>query len=117
MKNSVFAGWLLQRTLTKGWTLGREIYHAEAQQIGGIQATFLDAGGYYNLREDLSVLFMAGHTVAVRSTPDCPDKYEERRGNDLKKTVVKAKGANYASFVLGPLTTPAQRLTSTPNGG
>jgi len=27
-------------------------------------STFIDAGGYYNFRPSLSLLFMAGHTVA-----------------------------------------------------
>ena len=67
MKNSLFAGWLLQRAFGKRWTLGSEVYHAEAQEVGSRQATFLDAGGYYNIRENLSVLFMAGHTVSGES--------------------------------------------------
>lgn len=63
MKDSLFAGWLLQRQMTKRWTLGAEIYHQESQTVGGRQSTFVDAGGYYNVRQNLSFLFMAGHTV------------------------------------------------------
>ena len=63
MKDSLFAGWLLQRQMTKRWTLGMEIYHQESQTMGGRQSTFVDAGGYYNVRQNLSLLFMAGHTA------------------------------------------------------
>lgn len=63
MKDSVFAGWLLQRQIRKRLTLGGEAYHQGAQTIGGRQSTFADAGGYYNLHQNLSLLFMLGHTV------------------------------------------------------
>ena len=64
MKDSLFAGWLVQRQITKRLVLGSEIYHQEAQLVGGRQATFVDPGGYYNFRENLSLLFMLGHTVS-----------------------------------------------------
>ena len=64
MKASVFAGWLLQRQITKRWTLGGEAYHQGPQTVGGRQSTFADAGGYYNLRQNLSLLFMMGHTAS-----------------------------------------------------
>lgn len=64
MKDSLFAGWLVQRQLTKRLVLGSEIYHHEAQTVGGRQATFVDPGGYYNVRKNLSLLFMLGHTVS-----------------------------------------------------
>lgn len=64
MKDSLFAGWLVQRQLTKRLILGSEIYHQEAQRLGGRQATFVDPGGYYNVRENLSLLFMLGRTVS-----------------------------------------------------
>ncbi|HYM74436.1 MAG TPA: transporter [Candidatus Dormibacteraeota bacterium] len=64
MKDSVFAGWLLQRQITKRLTLGGEGYHQGAQIFGGRQSTFVDAGGYYNFRQNLSLLFMLGHTVS-----------------------------------------------------
>ena len=63
MRGSVFAGWLLQRQITKRLTLGAETYHQESQTVGGRQSTFADAGGYYNCRQNLTVLFMMGHTV------------------------------------------------------
>jgi hypothetical protein len=64
MKNSLFAGWLVQRQVTKRLVLGAEVYHQQAQSIGGRQATFVDPGGYFNVRENLSVLFMVGRTVS-----------------------------------------------------
>ena len=64
MKDSLFGGWLIQRQATKRLVLGTEVYSQEAQAIGARQTTFLDAGGYYNFRENLSLLFMLGHTVS-----------------------------------------------------
>lgn len=63
MKDSLFAGWLMQRQITKRLTLGAETYHQEAQTVVGRQSTFADAGGYYNVHQNLSLLFMMGHTV------------------------------------------------------
>ena len=64
MKSSEFAGWLVQRQVSKRLVFGAEVYHQGPQTVGARQSTFADAGGYYNLREDLSVLFMLGHTVS-----------------------------------------------------
>ena len=64
MKDSLFAGWLVQRQISKRLVLGTEVYHQEAQSVGARQTTFTDAGGYYNFRENLSLLFMLGHTVS-----------------------------------------------------
>jgi len=64
MKDSLFAGWLVQRQISRRLVLGTETYHQEAQAIGARQTTFADAGGYYNFRENLSLLFMVGHTVS-----------------------------------------------------
>ena len=64
MKDSVFAGWLLQRQITKRLMLGGEAYYQGPQTEGGRQSTFADAGGSYNFRQNLSLLFMMGHTVA-----------------------------------------------------
>ena len=64
MKSSKFAGWLVQRKVTKRLVLGVEVYYQGAQTVGARQTTFTDAGGYYNIRENLSVLFMLGHTVS-----------------------------------------------------
>jgi hypothetical protein len=69
MKNSVFAGWLVQRHLNKKLTIGSETYFQQAQAVNVRQTTFIDGGGYYNFRDNFSLLFMLGHTVAgERST-------------------------------------------------
>ncbi len=64
MKDSLFAGWLVQRQVTTRLVLGTEVYHQNAQAIGARQSTFGNVGGYFTLRGALSLLFMAGHTVA-----------------------------------------------------
>jgi hypothetical protein len=64
MKNSLFAGWLLQRQISRRLILGTEVYSQQARAVEGHESTSVDAGGYYNVREDVSVLFMLGHTIA-----------------------------------------------------
>jgi hypothetical protein len=63
MKDSMFAGWLVQRQISKRLVLGVETYHQEAQAIEARQTTFVDSGGYYNFSDQLSLLFMLGRTV------------------------------------------------------
>ncbi len=67
MRNSPFAGWLVQRDLDKKLTLGTEVFAQGAQSIGGRSSTVLNAGGYYNFSEGFSLLFSGGHTVAGES--------------------------------------------------
>jgi hypothetical protein len=64
MKSSEFAGWLVQRQVTKRLMFGAEVYHQGSQTVGSRQSTFTDAGGSYGLRDSLSILFMLGHTVS-----------------------------------------------------
>jgi len=64
MKDSLFAGWLLQRKLNKRLTLGSEVFSEGAQEIAGRESTFIDVGGYFNFKDNVSLLFMLGHTVA-----------------------------------------------------
>lgn len=45
MKDSLFAGWLLQRQITRRLTLGTEVYRQGAQSIGARQAIFVVGGG------------------------------------------------------------------------
>jgi hypothetical protein len=58
-----FAGWLLQREITKQLTLGGEIFTQGKTETDGRPATFYNLGGYYNFTEDFSLLFSAGHTI------------------------------------------------------
>jgi hypothetical protein len=67
MKDSVFGGWLLQRTLGPRLTLGGEVFSQQSQAVGGRGTTFVDGGGYLDLKGALSLLFMLGHTVAGES--------------------------------------------------
>jgi len=59
-----FAGWLLQRVLGGGLTLGAEAYARGADAAAGRGATLLDAGGSLDLARGLSLLFSGGRTVA-----------------------------------------------------
>ncbi len=67
MKNSVFAGWLLQRALTKRLILGGEVFYQGAPSVGGQESTFFNIGGYYNgihACGGCNLLFRAGASVA-----------------------------------------------------
>ena len=64
MKDSVFTGWLVQRKINKRLTLGTEVYSQNAQVVATKGSTFLDVGGYFNFTNNLSLLFMLGHTVS-----------------------------------------------------
>jgi hypothetical protein len=63
MKDSAFAGWLVQRQLAKKLVLGAELYYQQAQSVGAREQSGLDTGGYYSFRENLSLLFMMGLSV------------------------------------------------------
>lgn len=64
MRDYPFAGWLVQRTLNKKWTLGGELFGQGAQEVDGRGSTYFDAGGYYSFTPGFQLLFMGGHTVA-----------------------------------------------------
>ena len=64
MQSSVFAGWLVQREITKRLTLGAEVYGQGPTSVSGRESTYADAGGYLTIRGNLSFLFMLGHTFA-----------------------------------------------------
>ncbi len=64
MQSSEFAGWLVQRQATERLALGAEVYHKGAQSAGARQTTYTNAGGCYDVGENLSVLFMIGRTVS-----------------------------------------------------
>jgi hypothetical protein len=40
MQDSLFAGWLVQRQITKRLILGTEVYHQSAQAIGARHTNF-----------------------------------------------------------------------------
>ena len=58
-----YAGWLVQRDLSKKLTLGVEAYHNTAMTIGGQASTGFNAGGQVNLSEEHHILFTAGRNV------------------------------------------------------
>ncbi len=58
-----FAGWLLQRVLSRRLTLGGEVWRQGVTADGGRSATILNGGGYYNFTPGFSLLFSAGRTV------------------------------------------------------
>ena len=67
MKNAPFGGWLLQRQTTQRLTIGGEVFHQGAPSKDSRASTVFDAGGYYTLHGALTLLFMAGHSIAGES--------------------------------------------------
>jgi Putative MetA-pathway of phenol degradation len=67
MKDAFFAGWLVQRQITKRLTLGTEVFHQTATSVDAGQETFVDGGGYFQIAEGLDLLFMSGHSATGES--------------------------------------------------
>ncbi len=62
MRNYPFGGILVQRDLSRKFTLGAEVFTQGASGLGNGAFTVYNVGGYYNPTEQLSVLFSAGHS-------------------------------------------------------
>jgi hypothetical protein len=62
-----FAGFLIQRSLGAGLTLGAEVFTQGATAIGVTPTTFYNVGGYINPSSQCSILFSVGHSVAGQS--------------------------------------------------
>jgi hypothetical protein len=66
-RNYPFAGWLVQRDLSKKVTLGTEIFYHGPEGLATPQtrpATLVDIGGYYKFRDPgFQLLFCYGHTA------------------------------------------------------
>lgn len=55
-----FAGWTVLRKLSEEWTLGGEVFHQTADQVGGRQSSGFNLGGYYNFSEENHLIFAFG---------------------------------------------------------
>lgn len=68
-RNSLFAGWLVQRTLGKRLALGAELFSQGASSDGGRGSTLANLGGTLNVTENFALLVSAGRSVSgERST-------------------------------------------------
>ncbi len=63
MRNYPFAGWLLQKDMSKKVTLGMEVFTQGAESIDSHSFTVVNVGGYYNFTKHFSLLFSAGHSI------------------------------------------------------
>lgn len=59
-RNYWFAGWLLQRQITKDLALGAELFHQTADTIGGKETTGFNFGGIFDFSEHYHLLFSGG---------------------------------------------------------
>jgi hypothetical protein len=63
-RNYWFAGWLLQRQVTKQLALGAEAYYQTADTVGGKDSPGFNVGGVYDFNEHTHLLFSAGRGLA-----------------------------------------------------
>jgi hypothetical protein len=68
-KDYTFAGWLLQRNITKKLILGGEVFSHGTQvaEISARSSTMADVGGYYTIHDGFQLLFASGHSFAGES--------------------------------------------------
>ena len=59
-ENYWFLGWLLQREIFKGLTVGAEVFHETRSEVGGTGHTGFNIGTIVDLSEDHHFLFSAG---------------------------------------------------------
>jgi hypothetical protein len=64
MRNSDFAGWLVQRDLGKYLTLGGELFRQSADTKNGQGSTLANLGGYLKFTENFNLLFSVGRAVS-----------------------------------------------------
>jgi hypothetical protein len=62
-RNYVFAGWLLQRQITKNFALGGELFHQTAATSPGKDSSGFNIGAIYDLDEHHHLLFSAGRGI------------------------------------------------------
>jgi hypothetical protein len=62
-----FEGYLLQRSMTKHWTLGAEIFHASADSVGSTDRTGFNIGSIYDFDSGHHLLFSAGQDFHGRN--------------------------------------------------
>jgi hypothetical protein len=64
LKNYPFAGWLMQRQVSKKLTLGIELFgHGTQTPDTTRSSTLLDLGGYYEFKEGFDLQFCAGRSI------------------------------------------------------
>jgi len=63
-----FAGWLLQRQVTKTLALGGELFHQTADRFDGRDTTGFNLGGVYDINDHNHLLFSAGRAFQNTSS-------------------------------------------------
>jgi hypothetical protein len=59
-RNGSFIGWLVQRDLSKVFTLGAEVFHRDIETVEGPTGTGFTTGGQVNFSDHTHLLFAAG---------------------------------------------------------
>jgi hypothetical protein len=69
-RNYWFAGWLLQRQITKPLALGAEVFYQTADTIGGKDSAGFNVGGVYDLSDRYHLLFSVGRGLKNATAAD-----------------------------------------------
>jgi hypothetical protein len=67
-RNGSFIGWLVQRDLSKVFTLGAEVFHRDIETVEGPTGTGFTAGGQVNFGDHTHLLFAAGRDFSGSET-------------------------------------------------
>ena len=62
-RNWWYVGWLLQRELTSGFTLGGEIFHETPSESSGKSDSKFNIGAIYDFSDFYHLLVSGGHTI------------------------------------------------------
>jgi hypothetical protein len=62
MRDTIFAGWLVQRQLNRKLAMGIEWYDPGRQSVAGRSTQLVNAGGTYSFHHNFSLLFAGGHS-------------------------------------------------------
>lgn len=90
-KNWWFTGWLLQREITKQFTLGAEIFHRTISREGGEESTGFQLGAIFNLTDNHHILMSAGRDFDGPNLFTAYLAYQFTFGPEEKKTSLNFK--------------------------
>jgi hypothetical protein len=105
-RNYPFAGWLVQRDLSKKVTLGTEIFYHEPEGLATPQtrpATLVDIGGYYEFRDPFFGCYSAMATPPLgkrRTTPTLGSIGPGARRNRMATSPVIRRGPRSTALVI-----------------
>lgn len=74
-RNYWLLGWVAQYAISDAWTVGAEIFHTTAQQLGASSSTGFNVGGYYQLDARTQLMVSAGRGLQNASQTNRASTY------------------------------------------